>query len=323
MQERSNNMQISQSAKKTRRVGVVLFDRFSNHCLANAVEPLRAANGLLGYRAYDWTFLTLDGLPVTSSSGLPVTAGMSLGQSGSGDVLFVLPSYGFREIARLAMRPLQAAAKRYKMLAGLDAGSWLLATAGLLSGKRATIHWEELQDFAEAFPEVTVERSRMVKDGMVWTCAGAMTAFDLVLELIRDDFGPLAALEVSAFLMHGATGADDLTPELPQTNENSLVTAAVSVMRDNIEDPLPLGAIAQRLGVTLARLKRAFSRDLGQPPGAVYRRVRLAAARRYAEQTNLSISEISVRCGYQNAAAMTRAFRQAFGKAPRAMRSPT
>lgn len=314
-------MQNSQPTQKTRRVGVVLFDRFSNHCLANAVEPLRAANGLLGYRAYDWTFLTLDGHPVTSSSGLPVAASMSLGQSGNGDVLFVLPSYGFRELARPSARPLQAAAKRYQMLAGLDAGSWLLATAGLLKGKRATIHWEEIQDFSEAFPDVIVERSRLVKDGAIWTCAGAMTAFDLVLEMIRDDFGPLAALEVSAFLMHGTTGAEAALTEWPPSGSSALVTAAVSVMRDNIEDPLPLIGVAGRLGVTLAKLKSDFAADLGQPPGAIYRRVRLAAARRYVQQTKLSVAEISVRCGYQDAAAMTRAFRNAFGHSPREMRA--
>ena len=320
MHKSTNIMHKSRMTKISRRIGVVLFDRFSNHCLANAVEPLRAANSLVGYRAYAWDFLTLDGSAVTSSSGLPVAANAALGQSGRGDVLFVLPSYGFRDLAQRAARPLKAAANRYRIMAGLDAGSWLLAHAGLLAGKRATIHWEELGDFAEAFPDVRAERARVVRDGTIWTCAGAMTAFDLVLELIRDDFGPLLALEVAAFLMHGSEGADAPLTDLPRPTGNALVTAAVSVMRDNIEEPLSLSAIAARLNVPLTRLKADFAEELGQPPGRVYRRLRLSTARRYVDQTALSVAEIAVRCGYEDAAAMTRAFRQAFGLSPRAMR---
>lgn len=320
MQNRPQNMQKQSAPRISRVVGVVLFERFSNHCLANAIEPLRACNSLLGRPAYHWDYLTLDGLAVTSSSGLPVTPSGALRQSGAGDVLFLLPSYDFRRFAQPAARPLQAAARRYRVLVGMDAGSWLLAQAGLLAGKRATIHWEELDLFAETFPDVKVERSRVVRDGNLWSCAGAMSAFDLALAMIRDDFGPLTALEVAAFLMHGSAGADAEQTGYTQRIGDPLVTAAVSAMRDQIEEPIPLPALAKRVGTSLRRLKTAFANELGQPPGQVYRRMRLSAARRFVEQTNLSVAEIAIRCGYEDAAAMTRAFRATFGTTPRALR---
>ncbi len=321
MHKQHKIMQESESTEKfVKRVGVLLFNRFSNHCLANAVEPLRAANTLFGRRAYDWQFLTLDGTSVTSSSGLPVAANAALGVGGKGDVLFVLPSYGFRDIAGAAAPALRAAARRYRVMVGMDAGSWLLASAGLLSGKRATIHWQELEDFSETFPDVTAERRRVVRDGAIWSCAGAMTAFDLVIDMIRDDHGPLPALEVAAFLMHGSAGVEAPLPEAPPMGQEALVTAAISVMRDNLEDPLPLEGIARLLGVPASRLVRHFGAELGLPPGHVYRRMRLAAARRYVEQTGLSVAEIAVRCGYMDAAAMTRAFHAEFGAPPRALR---
>jgi len=320
MQKQPDIMQNRSSPQISRKVGVLLFDRFSNHCLANAVEPLRACNSMLGRAAYAWDYLTLDGKTVASSSGLPVSPSGSLGQSGTGDVLFLLPSYEFRTFAPAAARPLQAAARRYRVLVGMDAGSWLLAHAGLLPGKRATIHWEELDQFAEAFPDVNVERKRVVRDGQIWTCAGAMSAFDLALEMIREDFGPLTALEVAAFLMHGSAGADAEQTAYAQPIGDPLVTAAVSVMRDQIEDPLALDALAKRLGVSQRRLKNAFAQELGQPPGHVYRQMRLTAARRFVEQTQLSVAEIAIRCGYEDAAAMTRAFKAVFGTTPRALR---
>ncbi|MDH5799019.1 MAG: GlxA family transcriptional regulator [Paracoccaceae bacterium] len=308
-------------AENARRVGVLLFERFSNHCLANSVEPLRVCNTILGRKVYDWVFLSMDGRPVTSSSGLPVAANLPLAQSGNGDVLLLLPSYGFRELTSAAnCRALRAAAGRYQVIAGMDSGSWLLAAAGLLSDRRATIHWEELEGFAEAFPDVEVERARVVRDGNRWSCAGASTAFDLVLDMIRDHHGALVALEVAAFLMHGSVGADAPITEGGPELADPIVIAAVSVMRESLEEPLSLAALAKRIGVTPFQLKDRFARDLRRSPGAVYREMRLSAARRYVEQTRLSIAEIAVRCGYVDPAAMTRAFRQEFGEPPRALR---
>lgn len=86
--------------RQPKRIGVLLFERFSNHCLANAVEPMRAVNELLGRQAYDWRYLSVDGAPVTSSSGLPVTVQASLGRDSAGDVLMLLPGYGYAHMER-------------------------------------------------------------------------------------------------------------------------------------------------------------------------------------------------------------------------------
>ena len=86
------------SQKSPAQIGVLLFERFSNHCLANAVEPLRAANTLSRRRLYAWRFLTPDGRPVTSSGGMPVLPEMRLADHPGGACLLVLPSYGFRAL---------------------------------------------------------------------------------------------------------------------------------------------------------------------------------------------------------------------------------
>jgi hypothetical protein len=92
-------MQNSRTSAPCRTVGVLLFDRFSNHCLANAIEPLRAANTFAGRTLYRWSFLSLDGAQVTSSSGLPVQPETTLARHPGGDYLFLMPSYGFRDQA--------------------------------------------------------------------------------------------------------------------------------------------------------------------------------------------------------------------------------
>ena len=115
-------------------VNVLLFEAFSNHCLANAIEPLRAANTLSRQTLYDWRYHTMDGEPVASSSGLSISPDGQL-KDARGDILLVMPSYDFRKHATWhATRGLNAASKRHAQVAGLDTGSWLLAEAGLLNG---------------------------------------------------------------------------------------------------------------------------------------------------------------------------------------------
>lgn len=303
---------------RTQVIGILLFDRFSNHCLANAVEPLRAANRLLAREAYRWTFLSLDGDGVTSSSGLPVAVSGSVSRSAGGDVLFVLPSYEYREfVTPFGERALRAAADKYRVLAGMDAGSWLLASAGLLDGYRATIHWEETEGFREAFPDLDVRRSRMELDRNRWSCAGGLSAFDLALWMIGDAHGEALRLEVAALLMSGETdiGGQGVRPK------SRGVVAALAAMREHLEEPLPLPQLAARLGTNIRNLETMFRADLGAGPQKVYLHLRLSAARRFVEQTNLSVAEISVRCGYTNPSAMTRAFRKEFSTTPQLLRA--
>lgn len=301
------------SAPACQRVTVLLFDAFSNHCLANLIEPLRAANMLSGRPLYDWQHVSPDGRPVVSSSGLAIRPEAPLEYAG-GDILAVMPSYGFLRHATPAIsRGLRAAARRYDRIIGLDTGSWLLARAGLLDGHRATIHGDELLRFSETFTGVTALADRFVIDGDRITCSGAMAAFDLMLELIAQDAGTALALDVAALFN---SDAERRAPRL----SDRLVARAVSRMRARLEHPLPLADLARELGVSQKTLEIRVRTALGATPRQVYRRERMLLARRLTRETGLSVAEIALRCGYRDAAAMTRAFRAEFDTTPRAMR---
>lgn len=309
------------SSQETQTVAILLLPRFSNHCLANAVEPLRAANEILMREAYRWRFVTLDGGEVVSSSGLPVVPHGKLRDEPGGTFLFVMSSYDFTKHATAATsRALAAAARRFEVVAGLDTGAWLMAQAGLLEAHTATIHWAELTGFSEAYPEVDSVPQRYVIDGNRMTCGGAMATFDFVLDLIRRTHGSALGLEVSAFFMHQSTDAP--LARIFRTRASPLVERGLALMSAHLETPLPIGEVAKRGHATHRTLARAFQAELGASPAAVYKRLRLAAARRYAQQSSYSIAEIAVRCGYANAAAMTRAFVQEYGRPPSTFRAP-
>ncbi|MEM1431315.1 MAG: helix-turn-helix domain-containing protein [Pseudomonadota bacterium] len=297
----------------------MLFPRFSNHCLANAVEPLRAANEFLMREAYRWEFVTLDGSAVESSSGLPVLPNCRLRDHPGGTYLFVASSYDVRSFASQATsRALRAAARRFQTVVGMDTGAWLMADAGLLAGARATIHWDELTAFSEAFSDLEAVAERYVIEDNRITCGGAMTSFDLVLDLIGRTHGEVLRLEVAALFLHQTTEAPQ--DRIYRHRVSPLVERCLALMSATLETPLKIGELAARVETTQRTLARAFQTELGAPPMTVYKRLRLAAARRYAQQSGYSIMEIALRCGYRNAAAMTRAFVEQYGKPPSAFR---
>lgn len=296
-------------------VDVVLFDQFSNHCLANLIEPMRAANGFLRRTAYQWRFFTLDGAPVSSSSGLQITPHAPLAHA-EGTALMLMPSYGIRDLDRGdVVRAVQRAAARYSVLGGFDTGSWLLARAGLLDGYCATIHWDMLDTFSETFPHVESVRQRYVIDRGRVTCSGAMATFDLANNIIGSAHGPFVAMEVAQLFM-----SLDIVPAMPVRASGRMVGRAVALMQDNVETPLTIPQIARHVGCTQKTLELRMKAAMGATPAAVYRRLRLNAVLRLVQNTDLPVSEIAGRCGYENASAMTRAFRTAFGQSPQSVR---
>lgn len=295
------------------RVAVLLFERFSNHCLANTVEPLRAANDILGRAAYEWRTLTPDGAPVASSSHLAVVPAAALADAEAGDALVVMPSYGYREHTTPALRrDLARAAERHAVLIGMDTGAWPLAAAGLLDGRRATIHPTELDAFAERYPRVHAVRERWVEDGDRITAGGATAAFDVMLELVARRHGAALGLEIEALFLHRDA-------PLPIAR-GARVRRALARMEASVEAPLPIARIAAETGWSQRRMERAFADSFGATPSTVYRRLRLAAARRRVEAGEMGVAEIAVRSGYADASAFTRAFRREYGRAPRFLR---
>lgn len=309
-------MQKAKTSMAPVTVSVLLFPDFSNHCLANAVEPLRAVNNLAGKEHFSWQYLSLSGGPMQSSSGLAVQTETTLSRHSGGDFLFVMPSYRFQEHATVqCCRALRAARARFKTLVGMDSGTWLLASAGLLAGRRATIHWDEINNLAECFPDIDVVENRVVHDGDIRSCGGATTTFELVLDLIEELFGAMIRLDVAALFMHGEVDRPEKRIRPAQVPE-----AAVALMRRRIEQPVSIDALARQLGLSGKTLEKRCMDRFGIGPGRLYLGVRLREAKRLFEQSGMSVAEVATRCGYRDASAMTRAFRREFGVTPRDLR---
>ena len=196
----------------------------------------------------------------------------------------------------------RAAARRADSLIGLDMGAWVMAAAGLLHGRRATVHWYELDAFAEAFLEVDVVADSYVVDRDRQSAGSATSAMSLALDLIRDRAGDALAHDVSTLFVYDTADArraesGALSPRLGR---------AVRYMLKYIEEPVTLR-------VSLRSLDRMFHRELGVSAGQYYRRLRLIQSRSLALETSMPTHEIATRTGFSSAATLARAFKIQFG----------
>ncbi len=307
------------------KVDLWLLPEVSLLSLAAVMEPMRGANRVAGRALFDWRLLSPDGAPSESSSGLPLAVSGAANAETDADAVIALASFEVQAHGDALSAPLRRVARRGLALGGVEAGSWLLARAGLLSGKRATTHWEDLEAFADAHPEVDVRPDRYVVDGRIFTTGGASPALDMMLHLVRARYGYAIALNVaSLFIYDQAHQGDDPQPQVSLGRlgwREPRLREAVALMEAHLDDPTPISALARQIGCSERRLGELFQSRLNTAPYAYYLTLRLNAGRRLAIDSALSMAEIADATGFGSASAFARAFRGRFGESPTAARA--
>ena len=310
---------------ETLKLTILAFPGSSIMCVASAVDPLRAANRIAGRTVFDWTLVSPDGQPPVTSSGLPVAVSGAFDPRRRTDVLIALGGFGTRyETASPLIAGFRRAALQARAVGGIEAGGWLLGHAGLLAGRSATTHWEDLEDFAASFPDADVRPDRYVIDGQVFTSGGASPTFDLMLHLVRTRLGPAVALDVASVFIydqaHVAAEAQPLVSLGRLRARDARLAQAIRLMESHVDQPLTVAAIARRVGLSARALELLFQRSLGETPGAYALRLRLNAARRLVLDTSEPMADIAARTGFSSASTFSRAFAAAFGEPPGRMR---
>lgn len=298
----------------------VLFDGFSNMVLASAIEPLRAARDLSGRRLFSWQLASPGGAVAVSSSRLSIGVDLPLSAVGATDALILLSGYGARDhLRRDTLQAVLHKARGVPLIGGFDTGAWLLAGAGVLAGRRATIHWMEREALAEAFPEVEVVAGPVIHDGPVVTCGGAQAVLGWALELIGVHADEALRFDVANMFGRDPwrEGEREVEGSPIQMHDRALPDAlqrAVLAMRQTADQPQPLAVIAERAALSARTLDRLMRARLGVAAGQYYRTIRLSHARALAVETRLSLSDIAARTGFASASTLARAYRLHYGE---------
>jgi transcriptional regulator GlxA family with amidase domain len=202
-------------------------------------------------------------------------------------------------------------------------GSFILAAAGLLDGKRATTHWQGCDALAQMFPGVIVEpKAIFVTDGSVWTSAGVSTGIDMSLAIIEQDLGRAAADAVAAMLVLYLRRPGFQTqfswPLTAQAARSNPLGPALAWVRANLATA-DVESLARSLAVSVRTLHRKCL-EHDTTPAKLIERVRVEHARTLLATTTLSVKELAVQSGFRTPIQMTRAFEREIGMNPRAYR---
>lgn len=293
--------------------------------VASALDPLRNANRQLGHEAYRWRVVSPDGAPVPLTCGISLPSSGPLSHAVGADALIVVAGYRLAEVAtRPLIRDLRRIAPRFQLVGGIDAAPWVMARAGLLTGYRATVHWEDLEDLAAAHPETTVLPDRYVIDRNRATIGGAAAATDFMLHLIRTRHGAALARQVAASFLatHRSGDEPQIAPPAQDPSLDPRVAKATALMEAALDAPASISAIAAKVNLSSRRLETLFREALGLTPGAYALGLRLSAARRLLTDTTHPIADIALRTGFSSPATLSRAFKARFGHAPGSLRKP-
>jgi len=208
-----------------------------------------------------------------------------------------------------------------RRLGAVCVGSFLLAEAGIMNGKRATTHWKFGRELAKRFPKLKVESEPIwVKDGNIYTSAGISAGIDLALAWVEEDCGSALAHEIARELvlfLRRPAGQQQLSVSLgKQASDMKGIQELQVWIADHLEKNLSVQALAQRAAMSVRNFERVFTRETGCTPARYVAQVRVEAARRQLEETEKSIEQIARSCGFANADLMRRAFVRFVGATP-------
>jgi transcriptional regulator GlxA family with amidase domain len=310
-----------------RTVIVVVYDDHQLLDLAGSVDVLDAANERGADPRYRTVVVSADGRPVRSESGVEVGVDASLNlvrrRRSPIDSLVVV---GGRGAGRAADDPdvcrgVAVLARRARRVASVCTGAFVLAAAGLLDGRRATTHWDACDLLADRYPSIEVEPDQIyVRDGDVWTSAGVTAGIDLFLALVDADHGAelahLVARDLVVFVRRSG-GQSQFSAQLQAEPARSPAIAALQRwLPDHLDDDLTVPALAGHAGMSQRQFARVFAAEIGTTPAVYVENLRLEAARRLLETSDLTVETIAKTVGLSLTETLYRAFRRRLGTTP-------
>lgn len=316
-------------AAAPKRFVFLLLDRFTMLSFASAIEPLRIANRILGKSVYSWvlageaTARETSGAvaSVTCSNGAAFTLDMGLDEVDRDDTVLVCGGIDVQHATtKGVLNWLRREARHGVAIGGLCTGTYALAKAGLLDGKRATIHWENQDGFLEEFESVKLTKSIFVIDGNRMSTAGGTASLDMMLKIIAADHGDEVANTVADQLIYSTIRTDQDTQRLSIPTRIGVrhpkLSLVIQKMEQAIEEPISPADLAEEVGMSTRQLERLFRRYLNRSPKRYYMELRLSKARNLLMQTDMSVINVALACGFASPSHFSKCYRAHYATTP-------
>ncbi|MGQ3671543.1 GlxA family transcriptional regulator [Xanthobacter sp. TB0136] len=309
-----------------------LLPEFTLIAFASAIEALRLANAALGFDAYRWRLASVDGAEVQASCGLTIRCDSDIAterkQTGHADRPYMVVVCGGLNVDRYPVRSVEAWLRECKQngvsIAGLCTGAHVIASAQLLANRKCVIHWENIPSFVEQFKNASVQAALFEIDGGIHTCAGGAASFDMMLHIIRNDYGEaLAASVCDRAIVDRIRNPDEsqrprFSPQIKQ--HHPAVRRLIERMQETLTDPLSMDELVSDAGLTRRQVERIFRGEVGSSPARFYMRLRLERTKLLLQQTALPIVDIAIANGFSSASHFSKTYRKFYGCSPHEVR---
>ena len=299
----------------------ILVPEFSMMPVTAAIEPLRIANRLSERSLYGWQMHSIDGEPVAASNGFTIACAGNLDAIGEHMVPIVCGGINIQSHTdKPLINFLRKAARRGSDIGSLCTASHILAAAGLLEDHTCTIHWENIPGFSEDFSEIKVTGNLFEIDRDRFTCAGGTASIDMMLALIASQHGPELAADVAEQVLHSPIRhhSEHQRMSLPARigARHPKLVGIIEEMEHNLEEPLSPSLLAKQAGLSTRQLERLFRRYLDRSPKRYYLELRLKKARLLLLQTNMSVINVALACGFSSPSHFSKCYRAFYGRTP-------
>ncbi len=304
------------------KVAFLLLENLSMMSFAAMIEPMRAANTLMGEKLFDWHLYSIDGEPVTASNFVKMEVQGSMTEMGSPDMIILC---GGNDIQKVDYKSVAKSLRKYASnpdvtLVGICTGSYVLAKCGFLDKVRCTIHWENIASFREEMPNLLVTNNLFEIDKNRITCSGGTAPIDMSLELIRQSLGEDTMFAVADQYIHERPRPSDESQKMAEhmliSKQSPKLAEAVQIMQNHIDDPLTTNEVAEIAQVSLRQLERLFKKHKNTTPQRYYLFLRLQQARRLLLQTSLSVLQVTIATGFSSQSHFTKCYRDLFHRTP-------
>ena len=314
-------IKLNTEVRSPRRFVFVLIENFTLLSFSSALDALRIANRMSGKKLYDWTFIGENEEFVSCSAGTQFKLDNSLIELHRDDIILLCGGTAIQEsTTKKLIGWLRREARRGLVIGGLCTAAYPMAKAGLLDDKKATIHWENQDSFAEEFLEVELTKTVFVCDGNRYTTAGGTSSIDLLLKIIADEHGEELANAVADQMIYSSIRTDQDTQRLSVPTRIGVrhpkLSKVIQMMEINIEEPISPSILAKDVGMSTRQLERLFRRYLDRSPKRYYMELRLQKARNLLMQTDMSVINVALACGFASPSHFSKCYRAHYDTTP-------
>ena len=314
-------IKLNTEVKSPRRFVFVLIENFTLLSFSSALDALRIANRMSGKKLYDWIFIGENEEFVSCSAGTQFKLDNSLIELHRDDTILLCGGTSIQaSTTKKLIGWLRREARRGLTIGGLCTAAYPMAKAGLLDEKKATIHWENQDSFAEEFLEVELTKTVFVCDGNRYTTAGGTSSIDLLLKIIADEHGEELANAVDDQMIYSCIRTDQDTQRLSVPTRIGVrhpkLSKVIQMMEINIEEPISPSILAKDVGMSTRQLERLFRRYLDRSPKRYYMELRLQKARNLLMQTDMSVINVALACGFASPSHFSKCYRAHYDTTP-------